>query len=103
MSDIKINSHDWNKLSKEDQNKIIKIIRETGLIENNETIVPDVDGRSTTGITLKSNPIKKKLCKIACSTGEAVAIAACGELSGPLIPVCIVAAQVAADECRDAC
>lgn len=102
MSDIKVNAEDWSKLSEEDQDKILKIMRETTLLEEDEAIIPD-KGTPSVAPGLLPNP-GKKFCEIACTTAEVAAIAACGTLSGGVaIALCIAAAQIAANECRDAC
>ena len=43
MADLKINSRDWNALSQDNQDKIVDILRRSGLIMEHDQVVGDPD------------------------------------------------------------
>jgi hypothetical protein len=94
---VKVSATQWNGLSKEDREKVHAIISNTFAKERVE-IVPDPHVVAAEDIL----GIGKTVCQVACSAAEAAAVAACAG-TGPAAPVCIAAAHVAADACRNSC
>lgn len=104
MPDIRVNGEQWKSLSEQQQAQITKIMKDTGLLQEDEFIEPD-SGVSPVNVSAFPFPSPgKKVCQIACDVAQTAAIAACSTVSGSVATaICIVAAQIAGDECRDRC
>jgi hypothetical protein len=104
MSEIKVNSGDWNSLSSEDQDKITKIMTSTGLLSSGVSITPDENTASVSALKGAAETAELgSFCTIACNLAQAAAVAACNMIPPPGNAVCIVAAQAAGDYCRSKC
>lgn len=105
--DIKVNAQSLNALSKEDQDKIRQII--SGIFKEQHNLVADT-GAQAPGPAAPAAMAKAQaaafsnpFCTGACNLLESAAVAACGALSGPAVPICIAAAHAAGEFCRSKC
>jgi hypothetical protein len=105
MPDIRVNGEQWRSLSEQQQAQITKIMKDTGLLQEDEFIEPD-PGASPVNISAFPIPNPgKKICQISCDVAQTAAVAACSTIPGGAIAIalCVAAAQIAGDECRDRC
>ena len=100
MAIVPLEQRSLETVSETDRNRINEILRTSGLIGSDDQIGSERDAELA---GLKWPKIPNPVCKLGCNAAEAIAIAACGGLSGPAAGVCIVAAHAAADLCRSRC
>lgn len=106
MANLLVNADQWNSISIEEQQKIVTGLRTVGSLKAEDNIVGDAttdpydpDQR----ITLEWNPIKD-VCKIACDVAAGTAAAWCtANTVGVGFALCITAAELARNKCRDSC
>lgn len=106
MADVKINAQQWNSVSKEEQQRIENALRETGALKAGDRIVGAEDVPPFTADTELApmwNPIKD-VCKVACDSAAAAAVAWCtANTAGVGLAACVAAAEAARQVCRDRC
>ncbi|MDQ8698871.1 hypothetical protein [Hyphomicrobium sp. LHD-15] len=106
MTDIKVNKHQWDNVSEAEKEKIVSGLRATGALRATDRIIGDPGVPEFTAETLLEpqwNPLKD-LCKAACDTVAAAAVAWCtANTGGAATAVCIAAAEAARQACRDRC
>jgi hypothetical protein len=95
---IKVNSGQWQSLSKDDQERVSNILKTTGLLKEGATIAPE-PSLAAAGVHVFGNPF----CKIGCDLAESAAVAACALLTGPAVAICIAAAHAGGELCRSRC
>ena len=100
MSTIKVPKNAWENLSRDDHEKIKNIMIMNGLAKPADRLQPD---DSIASISEDPAQVSGFICDALCDAAEAAAIAACSLLSGPAIPVCIIAAHEAGRICHDQC
>jgi len=101
---IKVNSTEWNNLTKDDQERVKNILAATGLLKGGVSIMPDPNAKmSAAGLGAAGFPPAGPFCKIVCDLTQAAAAAACVGLPPPAAAVCIAAANAAGDVCRQQC
>lgn len=108
MKEIRISDGLWSEVDKSEQEKILKIIKESGFFEDgvNVKIVGDTNISAEDKVTLNIEVDRNEWfgCKIVCDTAAAAAAAACTTVSsGVGVAACIAAANAAREECRDRC
>ena len=101
--DVKVNSEQWSRLSKTEQQSLAKIVNSHFM---GSSIVPDATTPATELETTVSfipgfpNPVCKSICDLA----QGAAVAACTGIGSPLaVAACVAAAQAAGDACRNNC
>ncbi len=106
MTDIKVNKYQWDSVSEADKEKITSGLRASGALGATDRIVGDPGVPEFTAETLLEpqwNPLKD-LCKAACDTAAAAAVAWCtANTAGVATAACIAAAEAARQVCRDRC
>lgn len=96
MKEIKIHEDIWDDVSETDKDKIESILKNEGLMDNDDKIVSNLD----TEIESFSNPV----CKAGCNIAFQSAKAACLLLENPIaIAACVTAAEEARKICKDKC
>jgi hypothetical protein len=102
--DVKLHKGEWEGLGAEERKKIEQII---GSNFKDMKIIPDLNAAASRQLLaarpLQAFNLSKPVCTAACGIAEAAAVAACAALSGPAIPICVVAAHAAGDYCRSRC
>jgi len=99
---IKVNSTEWNTLTKDDQERVKNILAVTGLLKGGISITPDPSVKaSAAGLSGGGFQPAASFCKIGCDIAEAAAVAACAATPAPQL--CINAVHAAADICRQNC
>ena len=96
--EIKVNDQEWKGVSSEDQKNINNIM--SSYFKGGK-ITPDAATPPSPGVA--KGLIPNPFCKPACDIAEAAAVAACAGLSGPAAAVCVAAAHIAGDACRNGC
>ena len=106
MANILVNKQQWDSLSEEEQNKIVKGLSSTGAIKIDDQIVGDPNTPpfdENTQFKPMWNPIQD-LCKTACDTVAAAGVAWCiANTSGPVLAACLAATEAIRRECRNHC
>jgi hypothetical protein len=99
MADIIVEATSWNGLSPDERDQITEIMRETGLIQHDDDIVPGIQP------TVIQYPVQNvnTICLIQCNNAEVLAIARCNGLGEPAKSTCIRAAHNSAIQCRIRC
>ncbi|MBZ9521900.1 hypothetical protein [Bacillus safensis] len=100
MSNLRIQKKMWNKLSDDEKKEIETILKRAGSIEENSVIEPH--DQSNEEHFSFPNPIEA-ICKSACDVTYGLAATECQKLSGDAQAVCLIAASVARDACRNKC
>jgi TRAP-type mannitol/chloroaromatic compound transport system substrate-binding protein len=106
MTDILVNKGQWDALPKEEQDKIIKGLRETGAIYDTDEIVGD-DSVSpideNTQLQPMWNPLKDA-CRALCDVAAAAALGWCAtHTAGTGLAVCVAIAEKARTRCKNNC
>src|SRR5262249_54112068 len=99
MAQVHVNEKDWNKLSKEDKDRISEIMRTTGLIGFSEKLV----GPSAPPARANKFAVANPGCVLGCNAAEAAAVAACALVPPPGNAICVAVAHAAAEYCRSKC
>jgi hypothetical protein len=106
VTDILVNKNQWDSLSEDEQNEIVRGLRGTGAIKIGDKIVGDPNVPpfdENTPLEPMWNPIKD-ICKAACDTTAAAAAAWCSaNTAGVALAACLAAAEAARRECRKRC
>ena len=106
MTDILVNKQQWDAVSADDQEAIVKGLRSTGALKIGDRIVPDPSAPpfdENTQLSPLWNPIAD-LCKAACDVAAGAAVAWCTvNTAGVALAVCLAAAEAARNECRRRC
>jgi len=112
---IKVNAGQWQSLSTDDRDRVTNILTMTGLLKQGSAITPDATAPQAAvipagGVVGGAAPqlfginIPNPFCKAACDIAQAAAVAACtAGTAGIGLAVCLAAAQVAGDACRNSC
>ena len=96
MSEIKVNSYLWEKISDEERDKIAELLKEQDLLNETDMIIANADESSNTN--------ENFFCDAACNVAFTSAQAACAAFTNPIaIAACIAAAEEAKKECRRRC
>lgn len=111
MATISVNKDQWESLSPDERENIIRGLREAGSLGPNDTIEgsPSVSAfdESSEITTQGWNPIKdilKAPCKLACDAAATAALAWCtANTAGTGLALCIAAADAARSECKRRC
>lgn len=99
---VEIKVKDWEKLSAEEAKKITEGLIRAGALRAGDKIVPAPTMGAVT-VEPKWDPIGD-LCRAACDTAAGAAFAWCmANTGGAATAICIVAAEVARNECRCHC
>jgi hypothetical protein len=102
---IKVNAGQWQGLSKDDQDRVRKILASTGLLKEGASITPDAAAPQAAAIPAggaQPQGLGTPFCKIACDLAEAGAVALC-TATGPGLPVCLALAHAGGELCRSRC
>lgn len=92
---LKVNSVVWDHLAQNQKDQITRIIALAHLVPGDVVI----QGDPTLAV-----PGFPNLCKIACDTAEAGAVAACDAITdGAGFAACVAAAHAGGDYCRSQC
>ncbi|MEI2781259.1 MAG: hypothetical protein V9H25_08325 [Candidatus Competibacter sp.] len=106
MADILVNKQQWDSLSEEEQNKIVKGLSGTGAIKIGDRVIGDPNVPpfdENTQLEPMWNPIKD-LCKAACDAAAAAGAAWCtANTAGVVLAACLAATEAARRECRNRC
>jgi len=99
MAQVHVNQKDWERLSKEDKDRITEIMRTTGLIGSSDKLV----GSSAPLARASKFPAANPGCVLGCNAAEAAAVAACALIPAPGNAICVAIAHAAAEYCRSKC
>ncbi len=100
--DIKVNAQDWAGLTSEQQKRVTDILKGAGLLVDGD-ISPDATLERVVVPQNIFDDIKKGVCTAACTAAEGVAAGACSGLAPAAFALCVAAAHVGGDACRNAC
>lgn len=96
LGTIKVSAESWNGLSQDDQDNIRKILVESNLIHEGDSISADNTA------TEESAP-EGFWCELACDAAQASATALCTGLAPVAAAACVAAATAAGNYCRSKC
>ena len=110
MADIPVNEEQWNAVSKDERDRIVAALRETGALQDGDQIIGDPNVEKLTESTVLQpmwNPIGgiiKGVCKVGCDVAAATAAAWCvANTAGVGLAFCIAATEALREKCRNSC
>src|SRR5688500_10797035 len=98
MADIPVNREEWESLSSQDQEEVLKALKEAGAITDKDRVSPSDDAPRM--LSAAGNPA----CEAACNAAYAAAVARCNLIPVPAgRAVCFAAAMAAYAVCLRNC
>jgi hypothetical protein len=111
---VKIDAEIWSPLSADEQNKIVEILKDSNLLDEDDSIEVSSSPVLIDAQTVVADPQswvsdwwrrnKKTICRASCDTAAAAAAAGCSTITSGLgVAACLAAAEAARQACKDAC